>query len=212
MTDEKYLFTQDVRQKKNVARSARNRRTHTGKGGAVKFPSDFMTRKELNAMNGELKSYRLNEPMPWKEFKKMPDDVKTVYIKTLRQKYGVSDSKISKMLGATQPTVSAEIRRLGLGRGRNSIMDRPFDKEGWLAWLNGVPSPAPEAAEEAEEVQVVLDEVKCEPIQEHAEKTIPQCGSMTFDGNAEAALNTVGVLLGGANVRICITWELCDNG
>ena len=47
MTDERYTFVSDVRDKKRTARGAFNKRTHCGKGGAVKFPSDFMSKKEI---------------------------------------------------------------------------------------------------------------------------------------------------------------------
>lgn len=50
MKDETYLFHSDCRDKKNVARSARNKRTHNGKSGGVKFPSDYMTKKEVGLM------------------------------------------------------------------------------------------------------------------------------------------------------------------
>ena len=89
MTDEKYSYIQDVKDKKVTARSARNKRTHNGKGGSVKFPSDYMTKKEIKAMSGEVKSYRLNKPMTWQEFKAMPHDVQYGYIKLLKSKYSV---------------------------------------------------------------------------------------------------------------------------
>ena len=47
MKDEEYLFRQDSRDKALTARSARHKRTHCGKGGRVKLPSDYMTKKEL---------------------------------------------------------------------------------------------------------------------------------------------------------------------
>ena len=37
MTDEKYTFVQDVREKKDIAKSSRNRRAHAGKGGGRPF-------------------------------------------------------------------------------------------------------------------------------------------------------------------------------
>lgn len=86
MTDEKFLFVTDCADKKRTARGVNNKRTHTGKGGKVRFPSDNLTRKELNAMNGEVVSYKLNEPMTWAEFKALPDDIKKTYIKLLREK------------------------------------------------------------------------------------------------------------------------------
>jgi hypothetical protein len=212
VTDEKFVYTQDVRDKKITARSARNKRTHTGKGGAVKLPSDYMTRKELNAMNGEVQSYRLNEPMCWKEFKKMPDDIKVVYINALRQKFGVSDSKIAKMLCAAQPTLSYELRRLGIGVGRNTGRKQAFNKEGWLRWCNGVP-PVAEVVEEVEADPVYISEaVEAPVVCDNTEKLTPCGGSLSFEGNADAALNTVGVLLHGVKVRINIAWEMLDNG
>ena len=52
MTDEKYTYIQDVRDKKVTARSARSKRTHNGKGGSVKFPSDYMTQNiQWDVMN-----------------------------------------------------------------------------------------------------------------------------------------------------------------
>lgn len=63
MTDEKFTFVEDVKEKKIASRSARNRIAHTGKGGKVRFPHDNLTRKELEAMNGELRVYRMNDPI-----------------------------------------------------------------------------------------------------------------------------------------------------
>ena len=231
MKDETYVFIQDVKQKGSTARSARNRRTHTGKGGRVKFPSDYMTEKEKKAMNGEVKSYRLNEPMSWDEFKAMPDDIKIVYIKALRQKYGVSDSKIGEMMGAKQVAMSREIRRIGLGVGRSPRKTTAFDKEGWIAWCNGAPVPTTDQPEENTEViaqpvsepsererqtaslekicdPVPVPNVQILPVREEKKTATPCSGSMTFEGNTESILNTVSALLGGANIRISITWDV----
>lgn len=218
MTDEKYIYTQDVRDKKITARSARSKRTHNGKGGAVKFPSDYMTKKELNAMNGEVKSYRLNEPMKWHEFKTMPDDIKVSYIKLLRAKYDVPDSYLADMFGVTRSSMSLETRRLGIvsthsPRGK-------WDKEGWLAWVNGVSIKADtDDAVPAEKVAEAVTEVEeAEPVTDATEQTgatekaTPCSGYLSFVGSADDAMKTVAALLGGANVRINIAWELADNG
>ena len=63
MTDEKFVFTSDVADKKRTARGAHNKKAHAGKGGKVKFPADYMTKKELTAMSGEVKSYKMNSPL-----------------------------------------------------------------------------------------------------------------------------------------------------
>ena len=59
LPDEQYVLREDTREKAITARSARHTRTHCGKGGAVKFPSDYLSKKELKAMNGETKSYNI---------------------------------------------------------------------------------------------------------------------------------------------------------
>ena len=160
-------------------------------------------------MSGEVRSYRLNEPMSYKEFKKMPDDIQVVYIKALRQKYGVSYSKIAEMLGASPNTILSISRKLGIPAVGHTRHERPFDKEAWLAWLNGAPSPA---VEEVKEEPVVVDRIEHEAVCDLPKKAIPCSGCMTFEGTPEEALNAVGLLLGGANVRICIKWELIGNG
>lgn len=212
MTDEKYLYQQDIRDKKITARSARNTRTHNGKRGAVRFPSDNLSRKELNAMNGEVKTYRLNEPMNWKDFKAMPEEHKVAYIKALRQKYGVSDSTLAKMFGIGQVAVSKEMRLLGLGAGRFAKKEKPFDKEGWLAWVNGVPVTVAAAEDTALEEPAAETEAEQKPVCAHTEKAIPQSGIMTFVDSADKALAMVAAILGGANVCITISWELNNNG
>lgn len=237
LKDEEFCFVSDVREKKVTARSARNRKTHAGKGGRVKFPSDYMTKKELKALNGEVKTYRLNEPMKWDEFKAMPDDLKVAYINALRTKFKVPDKEIAEMLGVDRQTVGRWFRCLGLGIGKCAGGKRPWNKERWIAWINGIslPDPAKETPVVSEEVEqavasdfiedveqgfasleeiapyehVPVPVVNVLPVHEEPVKAIPESGNMTFMGSAEAALNAVGVLLGGANVRICISWEVC---
>lgn len=89
MNDEKYVFITDCAEKKRTARGIHNKRTHAGKGGKVIFPSDYLTRKEREAMNGEIKTYALNRPMRWKEFKLLPDDVRREYIENLQKRFDV---------------------------------------------------------------------------------------------------------------------------
>ena len=219
MTDEKFAFTQDVREKKITARSARHARTHCGKGGAVKFPSDYMTKKELREMNGDVKSYRLNDPMKWDEFNALPDDLKITYIKALRRKFNVPDNHIGHMFGVSQRKISLHLLDLGCAAGKGAKgRSTKWDKEGFLAWCNGDPAPAcpdepveasPEPVEMAvdnvedisEPVPAPVPEIKPLPAQEEKAKVIPHSGTMTLEGRLEDVLNTVSVLLGGGKCK-----------
>ena len=99
-------------------------------------------------MNGEVKHYRLNDPMGWKEFKAMPDDLRITYINLLRKKFNVPGNHIAKMMGINNCSYSQEISRLGISEGKNCRGKcTKWDKEGFYAWWHGVdalPTPVPE--------------------------------------------------------------------
>ena len=198
MKDEEYVYRQGVKEAASIARSARYRRTHNGKGGRVRFPSDNMTTKERNAMNGEVRSYRLNDPMSWSEFKSMPDDIKVTYIKLLREKFNPFDSAIADMMGINKMSFSQEIKRLGLGHGTKHGGNRTWnEKEAFYAWAAGAPAAVEETPdEEPVEVHEAIEPEPC-PVCEEKRKAIPDTGTMTFEGTTEAVLETLRVLLGG---------------
>lgn len=160
-TDEQYEMIKDSREKKSIAASAFKQRTHCGKGGSVKFPSDYLSAKELKAMNGECKSYRMNDPMNWEEFKAMPEDLQVCYIKALRKKYGVPDARLADAMGVARVTFGKYIRCLGLGQGKsNAAKGRWWDDTEFLAWWHGLePVKTDKANEETVEVETLLEEV-----------------------------------------------------
>lgn len=115
LSDERYDFLSDSAEKKRIARGAHNRVT---KGGRARFSTDYMTAKEIKAMNGAINEYNLNKPMEWKTFKAMPDDLKIQYIKSLRETYGANDTQIAKMFGVSGWTISALNAELGISLGK----------------------------------------------------------------------------------------------
>ena len=226
MTDEKFVFISEIKEKKNIAHSARNRRTHAGKGGKVRFPSDYLSKKELQAMNSEVTAYKLNSMMTWNEFKAMPADIKITYIKLLREKYNPYDKAIAEAMGTNRVTFHEEIQRLGLCLGKASGGKREWDEEGFKAFCgNCKPDSVEEPAEEVdgETVEFIcenccdspLPEIKESPVAEISiqEETpaVPYSGSLSFTGAADAALKTVMNLLGNAEVNITIRWHPTSN-
>lgn len=120
MPDEQYVMISDSIEKKKIAHSSHNRKTHCGKGGRVKFPSDYLSKKELKAMNGDVKSYNLNKPMTWEEFRSMPQDLQIMYIKKLRNEFGVPDIVLSKAMGVCKSSFSKAMRDLNLSLGKSA--------------------------------------------------------------------------------------------
>ena len=172
-------------------------------------------------MSGEVKTYRLNDPMLWDEFKELPDDIKIMYIKALRERFCVPDAKIAEMLRIPQQTFARYVKVLGLCNGKGRGKRSEWDKDGWFSWVSGIPTPAisdePVAGENAlASCEVISDpvsvlEIKTLPVRGEAMKPrqiIPVSGNMTFNGKIEDVLETASVLLGGAVVHIEITWQV----
>lgn len=87
MTDAKFIFNQNVREKSITKRSV-SKTNRTGKG-AVRFPSDNLSRKEKNALNGPVETLNLNHIYTWDEFKHLSDDMKIRLVNHLINKFGV---------------------------------------------------------------------------------------------------------------------------
>lgn len=107
-------------------------------------------------MSGEVKSYRMNEPITWGEFKAMPDDIKVLYIKALRQKFGAPDRALYEMLGTKRSNFSYTMNRIGCPAGRRC--GKVFDKDGFESWLHGGDERPVEAVEEAEPVESAVED------------------------------------------------------
>jgi hypothetical protein len=231
MEDEKYVYYQDLKEKKSTGYSARKQRSHCGKGGRVKLPSDYLTKKELKNMSGECKSYRLNEPMKWAEFKAMPEDLQRTYIAAIRAKYNAPISAIAEMMGYLDNHLGKYLVHT-LGMERRPRGNQKWDKEGFWAWVGGVPKQEEPAeveqevfevemtAEEAKEVLEILDEIKpCEEIpnpgikvnySEGRKFAYPISGNMNFEGMAQDALALLDAVLFGKNIKLSVSWEVCD--
>lgn len=236
MKDETYVFIKDSMDKKTIGRSAFNKRSHAGGSGKKKWAAEYMTNKELAKMNGELKTYRLNDPMTWAEFKALPDDIKKMYIKGIQERYNPFDKAIAEMMGIHFSCLSVELKRLGINRGQNGGR-REWDKEGFEAWARGekpteayqsLPKPTEEAVTEVTEVteETEVTEVIEEPkVVEKAmkpitagsytevafkvnnkKKAVPMTGQMRFEGKTEDILETIASVLGGAEVKLTISW------
>lgn len=95
MTDAEHVFYQDIREKKSIKNSA-FKTNRTGKG-PVRFPSDYLSKKEKEAMNGECKTWNLNGFYSLDEFKKMPDDIKIAWINKIINAYNARLCDISTL-------------------------------------------------------------------------------------------------------------------
>lgn len=222
LPDEQWVMIKDSIDKKNIARSSRNKRSHCGKGGSVKFPSDYMTKKELKAMNGEVKSYRLNDPMTWNEFKKLPDDIKVAYIKNLREKYAVPNKDLAEAMGVHSGSFGKKMRDLGLGLGKGAAgraskkwpgTSKALEfKEFWYGSVESTEPSIDICEEETTPVQDNMEDMNEPPTSTEAlrEACAPTYGALSFDCKAEDALDKVKAILAGTTVHMTITWDILE--
>ena len=180
LPDEQYVMISDSIEKKKIARSSHNRKTHCGKGGRVKFPSDYLSKKELKAMNGDLKTYNLNRPMTWEEFRSMPQDLQIMYIKKLRNEFGVPDIVLCKVMGICKSSFSRAMSDLNLSLGRSAAakgkqwLDSEKSSkfyEYWNKFENKEDAVKEDGVEEEEAVEGTVEEVSVEDEAEVVEET-----------------------------------------
>lgn len=228
MDEYEWDFVKDSMDKKNIARSASHTRTHCGKGGAVKFPSDYLSKKELKAMSGEVIQYAsLKKPMSWEDFKKLPDDLKKEYIKWIRDEFDAPDCYIYRMLGVSGKYFGLIMKDIGLAVGGERGSRRKWKKEAFHAWavfadMDADVAPVQEvtseddASEEPENQETVVDSSSLSDTESCGNTcevvcAVPVSGQMSFNCNASEALNALRLLLGNRNVNLVVSWTVLED-
>lgn len=148
-------------------------------------------------MNGDCKSYRLNDPMTKEEFQAMPTDLKITYIKAIRNKYGIPDTHLAHAFGFSQQTFAKLVKKLGICGGKAAGGNRKWDKEGFYAWWNGVEQISAPAIEEipveeptqAEPEAYVEDDLPFEEPEANVDEDIP-CIEL-YQNQGEAAFGSI---------------------
>lgn len=135
MDDIEYMYKQDLREKKSIAASAKHRKGKVIGPKGCRLPSDYLTKKERNAMNGPVTTYDLGKPVKFKEFKSWPTDIQKEYILRLDSLYQPTNIALGAMLGIHTNTAKNIRKVLGILVGRGG--HRHFDEAGWNAFING---------------------------------------------------------------------------
>lgn len=102
MTDERYSYVEDVKNRKNVARSS-------GKKGKSRYgcslPVDYMTTKEKRDANSRWISITYNRPISFDKFLAYSDDDKKQYLQKVVDNHGGTTSRVAAMFGCTEARV-----------------------------------------------------------------------------------------------------------
>lgn len=161
MTDEEFVFRQTERERKRNGRGTFNKVRQGGKH--IRFPSDNLSAKEKKAMNSEVASYNFSKPIEWKQFQRMPRDLRQEYLDMLTDKYfGISNALIGESMGVKNNVFAPYLTRHGLKVHRRVDMSRTEfysteDGEKWTLWVNGDKGEKNEDADCGEGKDVTVD-------------------------------------------------------
>lgn len=129
-------FDYDAMQKKRIAAGDRHRKRP---GRKCSLPSDNLTEAQIRRMNGPVRTYQMDRPMSWREFKEMPEDLRKQYLVHLREAYTATNELLADMFQVSLGTIQREQTRLGITAthphlDRGSALERT---RRWNAFLHG---------------------------------------------------------------------------
>ena len=85
MNDVEFILKEDIKEKKQAGRGYYHKKNGS-KSKKCHLPSDSLSKKEIEKMNGECKVYNFNKLMSYSNFCAMPVDLQIKYLETLRVK------------------------------------------------------------------------------------------------------------------------------
>lgn len=170
----------------------------------VKLPEDELSPAERLAMNGEVKSWSLNRPMDWAEFKEMPDDLKVAYIKRLRMRFALYDSDIAAMMKVSRGAMSTELDRLKIRTGMKDMRKR-YEKEAeFREWCVAGGRALPIDEKKAEKKMAGFEVTIKDTV---AKALIDPEGSLVMTGKAEEVFARAALALEGIDATFTIAWR-----
>ena len=146
MTDERYLAFETTRERASVARSARKRKTHNGKGGC-KLPHESDSLKENQAKNGPVVVYKMGVPIRWEEFKCYPKDIQERYLREIQKRFDPPIAVVNRELfGKATGTLTKHLDKHGIQARFNSHQGHTWNGENRKKWDEWLGKLAPETS------------------------------------------------------------------
>ena len=144
MTNERYVYTQDQRERKSAATGARAK-----KGGSrskrCTLPSDHLTPAQKRKLNGQPEAINLNRPMTFTELKQISPTLQFLYLDHLVNVHKARRVDLVEMLGIAPMTMQRLIKALP---GKLDFMGRrKHQAPEWTAFLERAALEAAQAPE-----------------------------------------------------------------
>lgn len=204
MNDIEFILKEDIKKKKQAGSGYRYKKNGS-KSKKCSLPSDNLSKKELNKMNGECKVYNLSEKMNYSNFCAMPFDLQVKYLEMLRDKFGASQTDIAKMMNVAPSTLASHRYKFLNNKPVFPSSNRPrLDKDAWNRFINGEKAEDTVAAEPDEKLVDACSvgdsaDTTFLPYNKVASKADIVNGSMNLKGKAEDIFRKMMDILGCEN-------------
>ena len=156
-------FDFDVMQKKRIAASAFHKKNGS-KSKGCRLPSDSLTAAEKRKLNGPVKTTDLDQPMTWKEFKKLPTEQQKMYIERLMDLYGASVNMLAHMFGIANKQVGQALDRLQIPRRPQTYRPTTAQHKMFKAFCGGVVGGAPKTDTNVPEIKPDAKQEASDPV------------------------------------------------
>ena len=204
MNDVEFILKEDIKEKKQAGRGYRYKKKGS-KSKKCRLPSDSLSKKEIEKMNGECKVYNFNKPMSYSNFCAMPVDLQIKYLETLRVKFGANQTDISKMMGVADTTLASHRAKfLDSKPVFKRYKHSRLDIEAWNKFINGEEAVVAEKEEMANSDNKKVEDdnsadTTCLPYNRVVSKADIVNGSMNLKGKAEDIFRKMMDILGCEN-------------
>ena len=204
MNDVEFILKEDIKEKKQAGRGYYHKKNGS-KSKKCHLPSDSLSKKEIEKMNGECKVYNLNKPMSYSNFCAMPVDLRIKYLEMLRDKFGANQTAISKMMGVADTTLASHRAKfLDSKPVFRSYKHSRLDIEAWNKFINGEEAVVAEKEEMANyDNKKVEDDNPADTASLSYNKVASKAdianGSMNLKGKAEDIFRKMTDILGCEN-------------
>ena len=204
MNDVEFILKEDIKEKKQAGRGYYHKKNGS-KSKKSRLPSDSLSKKEIEKMNGECKVYNLNKPMNYSNFCAMPVDLRIKYLEMLRDKFGANQTEISKMMGVADTTLASHRAKFLDGKPMfRSYKHSRLDVEEWNKFINGEEDKTTVVAEPNEKLVDTCSvdnsaDTTFLPYNKVASKADIVNGSMNLKGKADDIFRKMMDILGCEN-------------
>ena len=208
MTDERYVYNQDQRERKRTASGSKARRCGA-KSRRCTLPSDTLTPAQKAKLNGPVTTVDLKRPMRYTNLKKLPPSLQYLYLEHLVSVHKARRTDLLDMLGIVQSTFfnlsKALPGRLAFPRGRRKQAPE------WVAFMAA--GYADESSQPQEAAQPLEPDTPADapPVAENATAALTAppasilAGSITVRCTAPAMLDALLRTIGDPSQQFTFT-------